>query len=699
MTGAVVMPRMAALMRLTFSAAVYTLLAGGCGAGGDQPSPWGTGVPSAGGGQAGSAAADSGHVDSPGGASSTPTDCAQVTLAPRRMWRLTPEQYDNTLRDLLGTPSTYGAGFPADNIGVGFSNDATDLLMTPLMADKLHSAAEDIAATTELTRFAPCASSQKDDTCLKEFSGRFGERAFRRPLTAAEIDRYVTLAQGPGNFDAGARLVVNAMLQSPNFLYRFELGTPRAQGPSGTYDLDDYEIASELSYLLWQSMPDDELFQAAKAHKLRAPAELMRQVMRMLKAPAAKDTVRDFVFDWLELPTIATVPKDTTRYPELTADIRAALSREAESFVDSVMFGQGPLADGSIHALLNGPTPPSDATLMQFYDPSASGLGAQDRRGVLTLGGVLLTHSRSNDSSPIHRGKLVRERFLCQPLPPPPPGLLLQPPGLDPMKTSRERYADHSSNAYCASCHKLMDPIGLAFEHFDGIGRYRADDTGLPIDESGTIVTNESAGYSATDADGDFVGTDGLIDKLQVSQTMRGCYALEWFRFAYGEGKTERDGAAFPSCQAKSFQQVVAKTSGSLVDIVTALVQSDWFMARTGAPSSSVVEANDPPPSAAAPNPGVAATPSPTGTTPGVQVTKTVDNDWGMGYCYTYELKNTTMAPLTWSVPLDVRGKMNNHWECNVTGDSGAVVFTGADHNKTIMPSMTAQFGFCAVTN
>src|SRR5262249_16780518 len=153
-----------------------------------------------------------------------------------------------------------------------------------------------------------------------------------------------------------------------------------------------------------------------------------------------------------------------------------------------------------------------------------------------------------------------REHLLCQQLPPPPPGLVLQPPGLDPTKTARERYADHASNAFCNNCHKLMDPIGYAFEHFDGIGRFRPDDNGHPIDVSGPVVPKDRGVFAATDADGDFVGTDGLIDKLEVSRTVERCYALEWFRFAYGEGKTERDGAAYPSCDAKAFQAAAAQS-------------------------------------------------------------------------------------------------------------------------------------------
>ena len=626
-----------------------------------------------------------------------PEDCSLQTPAPRRLWRLTANQYDNTIKDLLGIDSSYGTGFPADDVGVGFGNAADALLMSPLLADKLQLAAEDSANTVELARLAPCASASADDNCLRELVTGFGLRAFRRPLGAAEVETYFMLGKGAGAFESGARMVVSAMLQSPNFLYRSELGQPSASTP-GVFELDDYEVASELSYLLWQSMPDDALFQAAELGELRDLTKRQVQVDRMLKSERARPVVRKFVFDWLGLSTIMTVPKDTVTFPELTAEIRAAMVQEAERFVDTVMFGMDPQHDGSVRALLNADTTALDDKLASFY-----GAAPEARRGILTLGGMLLTHSRSNDSSPIHRGKLVREKLLCQPLPPPPPGLVLQPPGLDPTKTTRDRYAEHSSNAFCGNCHKLMDPIGLAFEHYDGIGRYRADDNGLPIDPSGEIVPNENQVQANTDADGPFANSGELIDLLANSQDVQSCYALSWFRFAYGEGKTERDGDQYPSCQAKRFQAAIggAGGGGSLREIVEALTQSDWFLTRSGSTAPAATAPAEPERTlpnadpAPAPDAGATGMQAPAG----LLVERTVDNDWGMGYCHTYQLKNTSAEPITWSVPLDVRGKLNNHWECTVTGDSGSVVFTGVDHNKTIAPNEMAQFGFCATVN
>jgi hypothetical protein len=611
-----------------------------------------------------------------------PVDCNQVQVSPRRLWRLTPAQYDNTITDLFGIQSTFGQGFPADEVVHGFSNNADSLIVTPLYADKLQAAAQDISGKVELQRLVPCASAAKDDNCLRELATKFGEKMFRRPVQPAEADRYVTLAKTAADFESGARLMLLAFLQSPNFLYRFEIG----KADEGTrFALSDYEIASELSYLLWQTTPDDTLLAAARSGMLHEPAQVRAQVDRMLMSPRSKPVVRAFIFEWLGLSAVTTVPKDTMRFPELTPEIRAALLAEAERFVDHVMFASG----NSLSALLTSPNTYLDAALAQFYgvpgqaDPATPvTLPDQGRRGILTLGATMLTHARSNDSSPVHRGKLVRERLLCQILPPPPAGLNIQPPPLDPSKTTRERYKAHSSIEPCQSCHRLMDPIGLSFEHFDGVGRFRATDNGMPIDAHGEILDSKNS-------DAQFDGVSQLIDVLDGSPDVEACYSLSWLRFAYGLTESEQSG-----CVVEHMQGVLSAGDGSVAAIFSALTQADQFYARTGDPTYV------PPPQTDQPNlePG---TPTSGGATdaqaqPGLSVEVTQSNDWGMGYCKTYQLKNTSTAPITWSVALKVDGKMNNHWECEDSGDTGMVTFSGASHNATLNAGAMGQFGFCA---
>jgi hypothetical protein len=649
-------------------------------------------------GVAGASGSAGGAAGAAGTVASGPVDCNQVQVGARRLWRLTPAQYDNTVRDLLGVEGSWGAGFPADTVVSGFRNNADAMLVSPLFADKLREAAEDIALRVPLSRLAACAGSGSgDDACFAEIARTLGERAFRRPLRDEDVERYVALAKTAGAFEAGARLMVTALLQSPHFVYRFELGVPDAQsaqpaaGARGRYALGDYEIASELSYLLWQSMPDEALFAAARAGELHTVEQIRAQVGRMLGDSRSKPMVRAFVLEWLGLDAITTVPKDPGRFPELDAELRAALLGEVERFVDHVMFE----LDGSAAALLTTPTTFLDQALADFYAVPLSGtaaangftpaeLGAQQRRGILTLGGTMLAHARSNDSSPVHRGKLVRERLLCQPLLPPPPGIVVQPPPLDPSKTTRDRYAAHSQVDPCMGCHRLMDPIGLGFEHFDGIGRYRADDNGLAIDATGEILDSPSS-------NGAFDGSGQLIDKLATSEDVRSCYARQWLRFAYG---TNEEGAG--KCVSERVQAAYANSDGSLAALIAVLTEGDQLRYR-----SAPVDTTAPPPVIEDPKsdggvPG-SVDPEPDDMlSPALQLKQTVDNDWGAGYCATYEVTNVSSEPVTWSVPLEISGTLMQNWQSKASGSTGTVVFTGETYNATLEPNASTQFGFCA---
>ena len=636
-------------------------------------------------------AAGSGSAARAGAPGQTPAvDCSQVQVGLRRLWRLTPEQYDNTVRDLLGVEGTWGEGFPTDAVVGGFRNNADALQVSPLLADKLRDAAEDIAARTDVSRLDNCTASGGGEGCLITIMARVGERAFRRSVTTDELMPYLELAHTAGTFEGSVRLMLTAMLQSPYFLYRFELGT-RESG--NRYALNDFEIANELSYLLWQTMPDFALFTAAHSGELHTAEQIRAQVARMLADPRSKEAVRAFVRQWLGLDAIATVPKDPMRFPELDSALREELSGEVDRFVDHVMFE----LDGSPAALLTTPVTFLNQALADFYGVALSGaneggiamteLGAQQRRGILTLGGTMLAHARSNDSSPVHRGKLIRERFLCQPLLPPPPGIVVQPPPLDPTKTTRERYAAHSQNEPCKTCHRLMDPIGLGFEHFDGIGRFRADDNGHAIDATGEIFDSPSS-------DGRFDGTNGLIEKLAGSEDVRSCYARQWLRFAYGMSE-DQDGA----CVSQRVQDAYANSDGSLGALLAILTEGDQLRYRIAAPDAGTAPPVAPDPRSDAGSSGEAADAGATHDmlSDALQLKQTVNNDWGAGYCQTYEVTNVSTAPVTWSVPLEISGTLNQHWQSEVSGDSGNVVFTGAEYNATLEPSASTQFGFCAM--
>ena len=621
------------------------------------------------------------------GDQSAPLSCDEVRGPTRRLVRLTPIEYQNTVRDLLQVKGDWVSTFPADPVVHGFGRTADQLLVTPLLADKLPAAAEDIATQADLKRFAPCMSAP-GAACLETLATSLGSTLFRRPALKDELAPYLNLAKAAPTPLEGGQRMLTAMLQSPRFLYRTELGT--LDSKSGLYVLGDYEVASELSYLLWQTAPDQALLDAAEKGALHTDEQIRTAVERMLQDPRARPVLSAFIKDWLGLSAIATVPKDTGTFPELSAEIRGALSREVDRFVDHVLFTE----DGSVSALLTSETTFLDPALAKFYglsdaasvkDGDARELPEQDRRGILTLGGTMLAHARSNDSSPVHRGRLIRERLLCERLPPPPAGIVIEPPALDPNKTSRERYAAHAEQDPCASCHKLMDPIGFAFEHFDGIGRYRADDHGQAIDSSAQIVGN-------SDVKGSFADLDAMIDKLAQSEQVESCYARSLLRFSYGLNDDERG-----ECLADQSAHAFAGTDGSLGALIGVLTRPDMLLHRErgtdgeigGEDASEADAGGQKPDQSSGPDAGEP------GPAQDYELKLSVNNDWGAGYCHTYEIINRSQSPLAWSVALDLGGTLNQNWESKVSGSTGEVTFSGVDHNATLNPGSSTQFGFC----
>lgn len=480
--------------------------------------------------------------------------------------RLTRKEYDATVGDLLGLASKWGDSLPADAVVNGFDNDASALRVSGLFADKARVAAEEIAAAANLDALLPCKT--QDDACAMQFVRTFGKRAFRRPLADAEATRYAalfTVAKAEG-FASGARLVVQAMLQSPSFLYRTELGELAIDG---TVTLSPWELASELSYFLWGTMPDQTLFDRAESGDLATPEALEAETRRMIADPKSRVMLDRFFGNLLDLDRLATAPKDPGTYPDFGADVRDAMRAETIEFADRVFRGSGTLTE-----LLTADWSVSNGVLTKFYGYAGGATGTSfekmsldgDRGGLLTHGSVLATHAIPNGSSPVHRGKLVRERFLCQTLSPPPPGLNVQLPPFDPTKTTRERFAAHSKVEPCNGCHRLMDPIGFGFEGFDGVGKMRSEEAGKPIDVSGQIVGSQST-------DGSFVGVRDLEKKLAASAEVQSCFALQWWRYARGG-----DSAA---CSVQPVAKDFIAGGTKIGDLIVGIVRAEGFRRRS----------------------------------------------------------------------------------------------------------------------
>jgi hypothetical protein len=469
--------------------------------------------------------------------------------------RLNRDEYRNTLHDLFpkATLASVDAKidttidtFPLDEEKLGFTNNADALTVAGILAGDYITTAETLAteATTAAnlpTTLSMCAAPKTGDACAQSFIADFGKRTFRRPLTADETTHYTAVyTEGTKDgFDQGIELVMEAFLESPYFLYRPETGTPTSI--TNTAKLNHYEMASRLSYFLWASMPDSKLLDAAAASQLGTADEVEAQARRMMADPRAKSAVSTFHEEWFELRNIGDKMKDAMLFPQYTPTIMSALFTETANYAENAFW-----TEGTSEKLFTAPytfLSPALATYYGITPPTATGftktmVDTTQRSGLLTQGSLMTIFSYENQTSPIHRGKFVREQLLCQQLTPPPPDIAarVKPPIIMPGTPTRERFAQHEADQVCAACHKAMDPIGLGFENFDPVGRWRTMDQGKTISNAGVV-------YGTDDIDGAFNGPVELGQKLAQSKEVRACIVTQWFRYANGRAEAQLDDA------------------------------------------------------------------------------------------------------------------------------------------------------------
>lgn len=508
--------------------------------------------------------------------------CGTAVPGPAPIRRLSSFEYDNTIADLLGDTSHPAEDFPAEGAS-GFDNNADVASVSRLLAEKYMRAAEDIAAraTTDLPGLLGCDPATDEAACVATWVESFGARAWRRPLSPDEVAEMTALfADARAGFDGqpandvreSIALVLQAFLQSPHFLYRVEFGVP---GEGTVVELGDHEMASRLSYFLWATMPDEELFAVASAGELHTRAQVEAQARRMLDHPRAREMVLHFHEQWLDYADIDSLAKDVEVFPDYTVDIAAAQRAEVDAFVDHVVWE----GEGTLQELLAAPYTFVDDALAGYYGitpPGGTGLQQvvpddRDVAGVLTQGAILAVHAKPHETNPIQRGLYVREQLLCTIPPPPPDDVDINPPPVDPEATTRERYEQHRVDPACSGCHDLMDPLGFGLENFDGTGRWRTQENELDIDASGNVV--------GTDVDGPFVGAKELATKLAASEVVADCVSTQWFRYAYG--RTENPDV--DSCTLDDLQTRFAESDHEIVELLVALTQTDAFMFRPAA--------------------------------------------------------------------------------------------------------------------
>lgn len=402
---------------------------------------------------------------------------------PQRLRLLTKFEYVNTINDLFGRNDgeTLASGVSSDTVVKGFDNNAEGNAITSARMDSYWNAAQNVAEVVDVNPWLNTHNCSQQDRAYC-FVENFGRRAFRRDLSNDEKDEYRDLFAAGANEEQGARYVVQAMLVSPNFLYRTELGE------NGR--LTQYEVASLLSYTFWGSTPDEQLLERARNNNLGNAEQLRQAAESMINDPRARRQFVHFGRQWLDIGSVVGLDRDRNLFPAFTDQVAAAMDSEVELFLEELLLGDDyTMADffASDFVFVN-------QALANFY--GINGVSGDNMRkvdataqrgGVLTLGALLARNSKFDESHPIHRGLLVRNKLLCQEFAAPPADIGEVEP-FDPSKPTRERFAAHSSEPACAACHQFIDEIGFAFENYDAVGQFRtAEANNMPVDASGII--------------------------------------------------------------------------------------------------------------------------------------------------------------------------------------------------------------------
>lgn len=561
---------------------------------------------------------------------------------PPRIRRLSRYELENTFESLLaGSGKRVHALLPADAVRDGYDSDAELLRASELYVDAVRRLSEEVSAQLDANTLLPCGGS----ACADAFIRDFGARVFRRPLRPAEVPRFRAVFDVVAADDgavAGARATIEAFLQSPSFLYRTELGDT-------TSTLTNDELASALSYGLWASPPDRALLDAA----LQDDATRAEQVRRLLADPRARLALDHFAEQWLELERLDSAVRSPVLFPDDSPALREALRREAlDTFANA----------STLSAFLTDRPATVSAPLLPVYGAS----WGPERAGVLGLGAILMAHSTSETSSPVHRGKLVRARFFCQSLPPPPPGINAALPDFVPGQSNRERFSAHSTNAACSGCHRLMDPIGLGFERFDALGRT------IDADARGEVLDTQSS------VDGTFDGVPELAGKMAADQAVTACVLSQWSRHALGVS------ANAASCGELGWLPSSSAPPATMRALLEVPFTAPNFVRRS-APSP---DADEPP----VPDAGTPVTPT------GVTTRVRIDSDWGAGSCRTVFVDNGTASAQTWTIELSKVGTITSLWNAVVDYSGAMWRFSGAPHNVTVQPMEGTSFGFCVTS-
>jgi hypothetical protein len=491
---------------------------------------------------------------------------------PGMLRRLTRTQFRNAVRDVLGVEVDIDA-LDSDSYNEDFAVvGASTVVSSQRGVEQYHAAIESavdvvFADSAKWAAFVGCTpTGAESDPCVRGFIEKLGLRVWRRPLEAAEIDRLARVSAFAATEledpNEGPRWATVALLTSPNFLYRPELGVTQ---PDGSLRLSSYELASRLGFLLLNSLPDQALLEEAASGGLATTEAVREEAARLLDTPAGREAIGAFAEEYMRLDRLRSLAKDSALYPELTRTLKAAMIQDMRATWEAIAFDDRT----SALSLFSTPKVVVNSELAALYGLDPAGLTPTTfevrslpadgpRAGILGKAAFLAQFANQHEGSPTLRGKFMRGALMCTPVSPPPGNVdtVLDEPPPDMPRTKRERLELHRTSAACAGCHALMDPLGLPLENFDAIGRYRTTDHGLTIDPSGEFEGKPVANARE------------LGEAFGESQEVARCLVRKFYSYALGHAEREVDGSVL-NALADSFEKSGFELRELVLDIVS----------------------------------------------------------------------------------------------------------------------------------
>ncbi len=499
-------------------------------------------------------------------------DVAHVTVR-----RLTRAEYNNTIRDLFDVNITPANSFPLDPFASNFNNNSDIQYLDSEMVENYFTASEAVVAEifkipSKIITCTPDSSSTSIMSCVRKILGPIAHRAYRRPVSStdlAQIEKVVNVGiQQKATFNEAIKLGIQTILMSPHFLFRIEKHYD-PKNPLAVSELNDFELASRLSYFVWASTPDEALLDLAESGRLKNPAVLKEQVSRMLKDSKSQSLSGIFVAQWLNLSSLLENHTVNPKlYPNFSEALKKDMQTETNLMVNSVFQGNTPVSD-----LIEGNYSYLNERLAQHYDiPGVTGtefrrvsLNGTNRRGLLTQGSFLTATSSGEETSPVTRGRWVLDNIMCIRIDDPPPDTPSEPPDMVNL-SRRERLEMHSKIPACYSCHSVMDPIGFSLEKYNAIGKWRTSIENQPIDDAAKLPT------------GEFVhGGLGLAEVLSKGTSFKGCFTNKLVTYALG-----RELKNYEKCRIKNLGLNNIGGEKSLGDLIFAIVTNDIFKKQKG---------------------------------------------------------------------------------------------------------------------